>query len=264
MKSIIFWTLKQKRNSTIWWSLSISIFLFINMIFYPSFKNDADELQKSFENLPDAALQLLGGSSDFFSPIGYINSQVFFIMLPMILGILAIALGAGLLAREEQDKTIESLLSRPVSRSKLLSSKALSGILVLFIVTLVGLITTIVTAKIVDLEVGTSALIQATSVCFLLTVSFGAIAYLLTATGKARGASIGVATFVALGGYIIGSLAGTVSWLSAPSKLFPFHYYQSEAILRGTYNWNNLWYFVGVIFLCAGLSWFAFRRRDLA
>jgi ABC-2 type transport system permease protein len=264
MKSIIYWTFKQRRTSIIWWSVSITIFLFINMIFYPSFKNDADELQKSFENLPDAALQLLGGSTDFFSPIGYINSQVFFIMLPMILGILAIALGAGLLAREEQDKTIESLLSRPVSRSKLLSSKALSGILILLIVTLVGLITTIVTAKIVDLEVSTSALLKTTFVCFLLTVTFGAIAYLLTATGKARSASIGIATFVALGGYIVGSLAGTVSWLSAPSKVFPFHYYQSEAILRDTYNWSNVWYFVVVILLCGVLSWFTFRRRDLA
>jgi len=69
---------------------------------------------------------------------------------------------------------------------------------------------------------------------------------------------------VALGGYIIGSLAGTVKWLSFPAKLLPFHYYQSEAILRGTYNWNNVWYFVFVIALCSVLSWVAFRRRDLA
>jgi ABC-2 type transport system permease protein len=264
MNSVIKWTLGLRKISTLWWSFALTVFLFINLIFYPSFKNDAEELQKSFENIPDAALQLLGGSSDFFSPIGYINSQVFFIMLPMILGILAISLGAGLLAREEQDKTIESLLSRPISRSKLLSAKALSGVFILFFVSMVGLITTIVTAKIVDLEISTSALIQASFVCFLLTLTFGATAYLLTATGKARSASIGIATFVALGGYIIGSLSGSVSWLSAPSKVFPFHYYQSEAILRGTYNWNNVWYFVVFILLCAIFSWIAFRRRDLS
>lgn len=264
MKSIISWTLIQRKISIISWSVSMIFFIFINMIFYPTFKNDAAELQKSFENLPDAALQLMGGSSDFFSPIGFINSQIFFIMLPMILGILAIALGAGLLAREEQDKTIESLLSRPVSRTKLLASKALTGTIILLLVALIGLITTIVTAKIVDLEVSTSVLIQTTFVCFLLTLTFGAVAYLLTATGKARSASIGIATFVALGGYIIGSLAGTVSWLSTPSKLFPFHYYQSEAILRSTYNWNNVWYFVVVIVICSLLSWLVFRRRDLA
>jgi ABC-2 type transport system permease protein len=242
----------------------MSAFIFINMIFYPSFKNDAEELQKSFENLPDAAVQLFGGSTDFFSPVGFMNSQIFFLMLPMILGILAIALGAGLLAREEQDKTIESLLARPVSRTKLLQAKATAGVIILALVSLLGLITIILTSKIVGLEIANSVLIQAMFVCFLFALSLGSIAYLMTATGKARGASIGIAAFVGIGGYLISSLSGTVSWLEFPSKLFPFEYYQSESILRGTYNWNNLWYFVALIGLCKLLSWLAFRRRDLA
>lgn len=264
MNSIIKWTMKLRKTSTLWWSFAMAMFIFINMIFYPSFKNDAEELQKSFENLPDAALQFIGGSSDFFSPVGFMNSQVYFIMLPMILGILAIALGSGLIAREELDKTIEGLLARPISRTKLLASKAFAGIGILTIVSLVGLITVMITSKLVDLEISSTNLVLATFVCFLMTLTFGAVAYLLTATGKAKSASIGVATFFALGGYIIGSLAGTITWLSGPSKLFPFHYYQSEAILRGTYNWNNIWYFVLVIILCAVLSWIAFRRRDIS
>jgi ABC-2 type transport system permease protein len=264
MKSIIKWTLAQRKTSTIWWGVAMSAFIFINMIFYPSFKNDAAELQKSFENLPDAAVQLFGGSTDFFSPVGFMNSQIFFLMLPMILGILAIALGAGLLAREEQDKTIEGLLARPISRTKLLQAKATAGVIILSIVSVLGLITIIITSKIVGLEISNSALVQAMFVCFLFTLSLGSIAYLMTATGKARGSSIGIAAFVGIGGYLISSLAGTVSWLENPSKLFPFEYYQSEAILRGTYNWNNLWYFVALIGLCKLLSWLAFRRRDLA
>ncbi len=264
MKSVIKWTLRQRKTSTIWWSFAMAAFIFINMIFYPSFKNDAAELQESFESLPDAAVQLFGGSTDFFSPIGFMNSQIFFIMLPMILGILAIALGAGLLAREEQDKTIEGLLARPVSRTKLLDAKATAGMIILTIVSLVGLITIIVTSKIVGLEVANSALIKTMFVCFLFALSLGSITYLLSATGRARSASIGIAAFIGIGGYLVSSLSATVSWLNGPSKLFPFEYYQSEAILRDTYNWNNLWYFILLIGLCKLLSWLAFRRRDLA
>jgi len=190
MNSIVKWTCKQRKTSTIWWSVAVAGFIFINMIFYPTFKNDAEELQKSFENLSESALQFLGGSSDFFSPIGFINSQVFFIMLPMILGILAISLGAGLLAREEQDKTIEGLLARPVSRTGLLASKALGGTVILGAVSLVALLVIVVTAQAVDLGVPVSALAQTSFVCFLLTLTFGAVAYLLSATGRAKGASI--------------------------------------------------------------------------
>jgi ABC-2 type transport system permease protein len=239
-------------------------FVLLTLIFYPSFKQDAAELERTFENIPDAALQLLGGSSDFFSPIGYINSQIYFIMLPLLLGIVAIGQGSNILMKEEQDKTIEGLLARPVSRSKLLFSKALSAITILSIITIVTHISILLISKIVDLEVSVSAMTQATFVCYLMCLSFGSIAFLLTATGKAKGASLGIATFIAFGGYIVASLAGTVSWLSTPSKLFPFNYYNPEAILRENYNWNNIWYFIGVIILCSTLSWFAFRRRDIA
>ena len=264
IKTITFWTVKLRKLSTLWWSVGVAVFMFINMIFYPSFKNEADELQKSFENLPDAALSLLGGSTDFFSPVGYVNSQIYFIMLPMLLGILAIALGSRMLAAEEQDKTIEGLLARPVSRTQLLSAKALAATTILLLVTFVSWLVIIISARMVSLEVSVWALTQATMVCFLLVMSFGAVAYLFTATGRAKGASIGIATAYGFGGYIIASLAGTVDWLSTPAKVFPFYYYQSEAILRGTYNWNNLWYFLIVILVCGGLSWLAFRRRDLA
>lgn len=264
MLSIIRWTLWQRRWSALWWSFGIFGLIFINMIFYPSFKDQAAELQKSFDNLPDAAVQLFGGSTDFFSPIGFLNSQIFFLMLPLILGILAIGLGSSLIAREEQDKTIEGLLARPISRSRFLSGKSLAGSLFLLGITIVGLLVTLVTALIVDLDVSFWLMTQATIVCFLMVLSFGAVALLLTSFGRARVASLGIAATYALGGYLVSSLAGTVSWLEVPSKAFPFHYYNSEAILRGTYNWANSLFFVVLITICAVTSWWLFKKRDLA
>lgn len=263
MKAVIKWTLWGRRWGVVWWSIGVSGFIFLNMIFYPSFRDDAAELQKTFENLPDAAVQLFGGSTDFFSPVGFVNSQIFFMMLPLLLGILAISLGSNLIAREEQDKTIEMLLARPLSRGRLLLAKGLAGMLTLAVVTAVALFTIIVTAKVVNLEVPLSALVKVIFVCFLLVLSFGAVAFLLTAIGKARSASLGLAAVIALGGYFVSSLAGTVHWLAVPSKFFPFHYYQSETILRGTYDWAHALFFIAVIVACSVIAWICFRRRDL-
>lgn len=264
MLSVIKWTLRQRRWSTFWWILGIFGFIFLNIIFYPTFKNQAAELQKSFENLPAAAVQLLGGSTDFFSPVGFLNSQVFFLMLPMLLSILAIGMGTSLMGREEQDGTIETLLARPISRTQLLLAKAKAGTLELALVTIASLLTTIGLARAVGLtEVSPLDMIEVTFACFMMALSFGAIAFLLSATGRARGASIGIATFIALGGYLISSLSGTVHWLKTPSIFFPFHYYKSEDILRGTMNWLNILVFVAVIAVCGIVSWVAFRRRDL-
>ncbi len=263
MKAIIRWTLQQRRWTVLWWSIGIFGLIFITMVFYPSFRDQAAELEKTFQGLPDAALQLVGGSADFFSPVGFLNSQIFFITLPLLLGVLSIGLGSSVLAHEEQDKTIDSLLARPVSRSRLLAAKATSGLTVVLIVSLVGLIATLLTAWFVKLEVGTLAIIYSFGVCVLLCVSFGAIAFMLTALGKGKSMALSIASAFAVGGYLVSSLAGTVSWLKFPAKFFSFYYYQPEAILRSTYNWTHVSFFVVVFVVCATVSWRAFRTRDI-
>lgn len=263
MKPVIKWELWQQRWSTAWWSISLVLFIFLTLIFYPTFKDQATELEKSFENIPDSALQLIGGSSDFFSPVGYLNSQVFFIMLPMLLGILAISVGRKLVAKEEQDHTIEALLARPISRSTLILGKALVGIKILAIVTIVGAISTIAIAELVQIDVPITNMLVVTLSCFLLSLSFGAIAFMLSSLGKARAVSLGLTSAIAIGGYIVSSLAGTVTWLEIPSKLFPFHYYESELILRGTYHWSNMLILLAITVVCGIISWLAFRKRDI-
>lgn len=263
MKALIKWTLWQKRWSILWWSIGTFALIFINLIFYPTFKDQAAELQKSFDKLPEAAVQLMGGSTDFYSPVGFLNSQIYFMLLPLLLGILAINLGKGLIGKEEQDKTIENLLSRPVSRSRLLSSKAISGLIILIAVGLVSALTTVLTAMIVNLDLSVTRMLLVTAVCLLLVLSFGAVAFAITATGKARLASVGTATAIAMGGYLLSSLSGTVTWLKVPSKFLPFDYYQSEAILRGSYNWWNITFFVGLTVACWIIAWISFRKRDL-
>lgn len=263
--SVIKWTLWQRRWSTFWWVLGIFGFIFLNIIFYPTFKDQAAELQQSFDSLPEAAVQLFGGSTDFFSPVGFLNSQIFFLMLPMLLSVLAIGMGTSLIGREEQDGTLETLLARPISRSRLLLAKAKAGGLILAGVTLASLVTTVILARVVGLtEVPALDMAAATLACFMLALSVGAIAFMLTTIGRARGASLGIAAFVALGGYLVSSLAGTVSWLKTPSYFFPFHYYKSEEILRGSFQWVDIMVFVGIIAACGLIAWLSFRRRDIS
>lgn len=262
--AIIKWTIWQRRWSLLWWNIGVFAFMFINLIFYPSFKDQAEQLQKSFQDMPDSSLQFIGGSTDFFSPVGYLNSQIYFIMLPLLLGILAIGLGTSLIAKEENDTTIDLLLTRPISRSKLLFSKAVAGIIILSITTLTSLLTVLLVTKYVDLEVQPSKILLTTISCFLMSLSFGAVAFLLSSTGKARVASVGVATLFSLGGYIISSLSSTVHWLQNPAKVFPFHYYRPAEILEHGDKLSYLLFFVVIIIICALLSWFSFKDRDIS
>ena len=258
------WTLWQRRWSVMWWTGGILAFIILQLAFYPTIRDQASELEKSFSQLSDSAVALFSDTGDFFTPIGYLSGQIFYLMLPLLLGALAIAAGSSLIGREEREGTLELLLSRPVSRSRLMLAKATVGILIVALIGLIASASTAIMSRLVDLTVPFDNIMWAGVASTLLGLSFGAVAFMITMLGRtARTASVGVAGLVAVAGYLISSLAGTVQWLKWPAKLFAFDYYHPAEILEGTYNWANMLFILGVIILCGAVSFVAFRRRDI-
>lgn len=263
MFAIIKWGLWQKRAFIIWWCVAIVALVFVNLVFYPSFREQSAQLEQSLSQIPDSAKALISDTGDFASPTGYLSSQVFYLMLPMLLGILAISLGSSLIGKEEREGTIELLLSRPISRTKLLLSTAILGILITFAATMAGVLTTLIMSKIVELEVDSVNILVAGLACFLISICFGSVAFMFASFGKARSASIGIATLVALGGYIIASLTDIASWLKYPSYGFPFYYYRPGSILQGDFQLSNLLLLLLIPFVLGVISWLSFRKRDI-
>lgn len=264
MWTVVKWTLWQRRWSIGWWTLGVVAFIVLELAFYPTIRDQAGELEESFARLSDSAMALFSDTGDFFSPVGYLSGQVFYLMMPMLLGVLAISAGASLIGREEREGTLELLLSRPVSRGKLMAAEALTGTLIIMFVGVVGTVAASIAARLVNLPVPFDNILLAGLAASLLALSFGAVAFTITMLGRsARSASIGVAALVALAGYLISSLATTVDWLLWPAKFFPFDYYHPAEILNGTYNWLNIVIIIGLIGICGFISWRAFRRRDL-
>lgn len=264
MKPLVKWTLWRRRWFSLWWYFAIFAFVALVMAFYPPFRDQAAQFDQQFtQQIPEGAKAFISDTQDFLSPIGYLSSQIYYIMLPMLLSILSITLGSSLIAREEREGTIELLLSRPLSRSTLLAGKVVVGTIIVIGGAIVSFLTTVILAHFVKLNVGVWPIAVATISCTLLALAFGAIAFAITMTGRARVASVGIATLIALGGYIISSLAEVATWLKWPSKLMPFHYYHPADMLAGTYRVMDFAVFIGIIIVCAIFSWVAFRGRDI-
>ncbi len=265
MKQIARWTIWQKRWALFWWCAGLIFFIFLTLIFYPTLQHQSAQLNKSFDSIPQTAKQLFTDTSNLFSPIGYLSSQIFYLMLPLLVGILAINQGMGLIGKEERDNTIEMLLARPISRGRLLFGKGLAGLVIVLVASGLATLFTALMCRLVSLDVKTDYVLEAGAAVILMGLAFGTVAFMLTALGRAgRAASIGITALFALGGYILVSLAPTITWLRWPAKIFPFDYYHSAELLTGAYNWLNAVYFGALIVVCLTIAWLAFRRRDLA
>jgi ABC-2 type transport system permease protein len=266
MIAIIKGELMQRRWSTVWWVVGIVAFISLTLGVYPTFRNQADQLNQSLQSFPDSAKALFTDTNDFLSPVGYLSSQVYYLLLPLLFSFLAVALGSSLIAKEESSRTIELLLARPISRTTLVLGKAAAGLIVLARVGLaVGIIATIEVALIKFQGVNAWDILLVTLMALIMSTLFGATAFALTAIGSmGRKAAIGVATLIAFGSYLVSSLDKTVTWLQWPAKFLPFHYYHPADILDGHFTpWEALG-MTSVIAVLLLVSCLAFRRRDIS
>ena len=84
---------------------------------YPTVR-DNPELNRLVEEYPEAlkAFIAFGGSIDYVSGAGYLGSELFSFMVPLLFLIAAVANGASAIAGEEERGTLDLLLSQPVTR----------------------------------------------------------------------------------------------------------------------------------------------------
>jgi ABC-2 type transport system permease protein len=264
MIPIIRWGLWQRRWLIFWWAIGIATYMALVISVYPSFRDQAASLNDSLNQLPTAVKSLIADTGNYLSPIGYMSSNAYYLLLPVVFSVLSIGLGSSLLARDEQDHTLELVLSRPVPRGVVIVARALTGICIMLTVMLATAGVTVLAAWAVGLHISLTRLVLATAMSARLALIFGAMTFMFTAFGKAaRTASIGIATLLLVASYLFASLSGTVHWLSWPAKVLPYHYYHPSEILSGNPNWNNAIGMIIVVLIFGALSYLGFRRRDI-
>jgi len=266
MRPVIRWSLHERRGGIIGWSAGIGAYIALNILVYGSIRGQAQVLNQALQNLPPTAKALFGGgNSDFLSPVGYLNSKLYYLILPLLFTMLAIGLSNKLLGREEEAGTLELLLARPLSRGRILLAKLVAGLGVMLAVGGTSLLVTVACAKAVNYDIPVHRIAEATALSLLLSLLFGAVAWALLGIGRfGRRASMAGAGVIALAGYLFSSLEDSAHWLRWPAKLLPYHYYDPAAVLHGNYDWWNAAGFALATLILMFIAFVGFRRRDLA
>lgn len=267
MKDILAWELKRRRSAILWWTIGSIILTFVILALYPSIRDKAHQLNQVIDQMPSSLRGLKTGGAraiDVGDPAQFLNSQLFYITLPMIWIILAITRGAAILGKEERDHTLELLLARPLSRVRLLIGKALALGTEYGIVTAVTLVFILLVSPLYDLHIGSKELAFTTLYTALFSLSFGYLAFCLQAANAlTKRAATAFAVALSFGGYIIASLSSLTDWLSTPSKFVPYHYFNPLDMLEGHTTHGLLVYLVGVFVLGSLVAYLGFRHRDI-
>jgi ABC-2 type transport system permease protein len=263
MKAVLAWELKSRRWFVVWWTLGIASLIAITVLAYKAIGHDATQLDAAFNSISSSAGGFFGGS-DFFSPIGYMSSQIYYILLPILIIIMATTLAAGLMNRDENDGTVEYTLARPISRGRLLFAKAIVGLIVVTVICLLTYVVTVATVSIAGIAINQWDLFITHLLSFAFSISFGVIAFAFMAVSQlTRKAANSIAIVLAFGGYVISSLAGLVHWLETPAKFMPYHYYDTVSLLSGHVERGLVIYLVGVTLVAGAAATIGYARRDV-
>jgi ABC-2 type transport system permease protein len=225
------------------WSVGITAFVVLNIAFWPSFRDQSDELNDMFEKMPESIRSLfgMGEGVDPFSPVGYLSSQVYTLSLPMLLLIAGIGVAASL-AGDEEHGLVETTFVLPISRRRVLLERWAAAVVLVTVLSAVGFVATAASAAAVDLGVGIAAMAWASVGVTVLTWAVSALGLLTGAATGRRAVAITVATVFAVVSYLITSLADagiTVFETLEPLSVFT-HYDVLTTLATGTPPWTLL------------------------
>ena len=118
--------LKANLRSLLIWGVIVILFVVVGVSKFSAYYNNPDMLS-ILNNLPQAVLDVLNVQAFNLTTVsGFFG--VMFSYYALLLCIAAAMWGSDIIAKEERDKTVEFSLTLPVTRSRLLTAKALAAL----------------------------------------------------------------------------------------------------------------------------------------
>ncbi len=252
-------TLRDQRRAVVGWGAAVALLVLLMAALWPSVRDifDADLLAaypEPFQRLFDLEAMATGA--------GFLNAELFSIILPGMFIAYGVGRGARLIAGEEQDGVLEVVVVTPLSRTRLLLEKATglaTGIVglgaVLLVVTVVGSIVIDMAIPIGHAAVGAVAMV-------LIGVQHGWLALAVGAATGRRTLAVAAASAVAVAGYALHVIGALVEAVAPWQPLSPFTQAIDAGPVSGTVPVGFAWLAITALMVVAAAIPL-FTRRDL-
>jgi beta-exotoxin I transport system permease protein len=253
---------RDQRRGVVGWSIGAAGVVLMYAAFFPSVKQSAADLQSYVDSLPEAFRNIVG--ADYTTPVGYLESEFFNLMGPLVISIFAIGAGSRAIAGEEEAGTLDLLLSTPVGRGQVLATKAIAIVAAAAALALVAAVSIMVFGPIFDLAAPRADVAAACLMLELLGLSFGGIAFAVGASTGRRTLANAVAGGLAVVAFIVHAIGPTVDWLRPLLPLSPFRWYQEPDVLTGGLQVANVAVLAGIAVVAYAAATVVFLMRDLS
>jgi ABC-2 type transport system permease protein len=261
--NIFLHELKAYRRSTITWILSLAGLMIVFLSIYPVFSNNVADMQKMLDSFPEPVKLALGISLiNIGTILGFFSFTFIYSML--VAAIQAMNMGTSILSKEVREQTADFLMTKPVSRARIMTMKLLAVLTslivtnIIYIAVSLAMIGTVNTAA-YDMK----AFMLIALTLFFVQLIFTAIGVLISVIAKKIKSVISISLSVVFGFFIIGML-GDVIGQDKVRYITPFKYFDPSYIIKnGMYE--TQFAVLGAVIVIAAIAagYRIYMRKDI-
>lgn len=262
MPTLLVKTWKDHWRGALGWAVGLISIVTVQLSVFPSIRSSGTAVQDFIKAYPDAFKEIFR-ISDYSSGPGYLATEVFSFMVPLIFLAVGAAWGASLCAGEEERGTADLLFTLPISRTRILTTFMAALGIFLVLLDLLLIANLVIGNAVMTMGVSLTGLLAASTGSMLLGFLYGAIAFLVAALTGKRAIALGISIGLAIGGFLFYSLAPLVDTFDVVTPVNPFEWALGENPLVNGFNWVHIVELMGTSLVIAALAVLVFRKREI-
>lgn len=255
--------LNSLKKSTIIWTLSLAALAVIYFSIFPGIAADAEAVRQLFANYPESIRAFLGVSLEIIATLLGFYSLVFgFIVVGA--AIQAMNYGVSILSKEVRMRTADFLLTKPVSRVRIITAKLLAALTMLLITNLgYNLVAFLMANSVKDADYSLKAFFLINLSMLFIQLMFFAIGVLLSVVIPRVKSVLPLSLSTVFGLFIVGALLATEP--DSPERFIsPFKYFDWPYIIQHA-RYETIYLLVGALVVIGSLvgSYYLYVQKDI-
>lgn len=266
MQALIQTEFKRNFRSLLLWTVIVAGLAGLMLFLFPAFEDTFSEIEQLLAAYPPEFLEAFGlgeNGLDMSTIYGWFGVEGY-LFVTLIGGSYAALLGSGILSKEEDDKTIEFLLSKPISRTKVFFGKALVVLINLTILNVaVSIFLLVAFSTLGDFDVTLWLLFSFAPL--LLQLVFASVALLISIFITKSRQVMSISLGLSIGLYVV-DIISTLTESAEFLKYFtPYEYINATSIVNDL-EIKPLYLLISLTVIVISLisGWLLYKKKDIS
>lgn len=258
--------MKKNRTSFLIWLILMILVNAMMLTSFGSVAEMAENTEAMLSQYPKEFVEAMNLDILKMTNILHFYASRKFLLVTILGSVYAIMLTSNIISKEESDKTIEFLISKPISRVSIISSKLSCSVVYItmfnFLFSFANLILLNV-FKTEDFSIKAFLLISVGA--WLINMIFGLIGLVISAFSSKTRTNISLGLGLVFIGYFLSLMATLIERLNFLKYLTPFSYYNTEdLVINMKIEIPYLIITLVLSMICIAITYYGYTKKDIS